>query len=39
MGATFADGSVATLIILGSSFGLIVAKLIINYVVEKVTES
>jgi uncharacterized membrane protein YjjP (DUF1212 family) len=34
MGATFADGSVATLIILAMSFGLIVPKLIIDYVSE-----
>ena len=35
MGATLADGSVAILIILAMSFGLIVPKLIIDYVIEK----
>jgi uncharacterized membrane protein YjjP (DUF1212 family) len=35
MGATFADGSIAILIILASSFGLIVPKLIVDYVSEK----
>src|SRR5215468_8057162 len=35
MGATLADGSVAILIILAMSFGLIVPKLIIDYVSEK----
>jgi uncharacterized membrane protein YjjP (DUF1212 family) len=39
MGATLADGSVATLIILAMSFGLIVPKLIIDYVSEKVTKT
>jgi uncharacterized membrane protein YjjB (DUF3815 family) len=38
MGATLADGSVAILIILAMSFGLIVPKLIIDYVSE-VTKS
>jgi uncharacterized membrane protein YjjP (DUF1212 family) len=38
MGATLADGSVAILIILAMSFGLIVPKLIIDYVSEKVTK-
>jgi uncharacterized membrane protein YjjP (DUF1212 family) len=35
MGATLADGSIATLIILAMSFGLIVPKLMIDYVSEK----
>jgi uncharacterized membrane protein YjjB (DUF3815 family) len=35
MGATLADGSVATLVILAMTFGLIVPKLIIDYVSEK----
>jgi uncharacterized membrane protein YjjP (DUF1212 family) len=35
MGATLADGSIAMLIILAMSFGLIVPKLIIDYVVKK----
>ena len=35
MGATLADGSIAILIILAMSFGLIVPKLIIDYVSEK----
>jgi uncharacterized membrane protein YjjP (DUF1212 family) len=39
MGATLADGSIAILIILAMSFGLIVPKLIIDYVSEKVTKS
>ena len=39
MGATLADSSVATLIILAMSFGLIVPKLIIDYVSEKVTKT
>jgi uncharacterized membrane protein YjjB (DUF3815 family) len=39
MGGTFADGFVAILIILAMSFGLIVSKLIIDYVSEKVTKS
>jgi uncharacterized membrane protein YjjB (DUF3815 family) len=39
MGATIADGSVAILIILAMSFGLIVPKLIIDYVSEKVTKT
>ena len=34
MGATLADGSVAILIILAMSFGLIVPMLIIDYVSE-----
>ena len=39
MGATLADGSIAVLIILAMSFGLIVPKLIIDYVSEEVTKS
>jgi len=39
MGATLADGSIAVLIILAMSFGLIVPKLISDYVSEKVTKS
>jgi uncharacterized membrane protein YjjB (DUF3815 family) len=39
MEATLADGSIAVLIILAMSFGLIVPKLIIDYVSEKVTKS
>jgi uncharacterized membrane protein YjjB (DUF3815 family) len=39
MGATLADGSIAILIILAMSFGLIVPMLIIDYVSEKGTES
>jgi len=39
MGATLADGSIALLIILAMSFGLIVPKLIIDNVTEKVTKS
>ena len=39
MGATLADGSIAILIILAMSFGLIVPMLIIEYVGEKVTNS
>jgi uncharacterized membrane protein YjjB (DUF3815 family) len=39
MGATLADGSIAILIILAMSFGLIVPKLIIDYVSEGVTRS
>jgi uncharacterized membrane protein YjjB (DUF3815 family) len=39
MGATLANGSVAVLIILGMSFGLIVPKLIIDDVTEKLTRS
>src|SRR5215472_6926419 len=35
MGATLADGSIAVLIILAMSFGLIVPKLVIDYVSEK----
>jgi uncharacterized membrane protein YjjB (DUF3815 family) len=38
MGATLADGSITVLIILAMSFGLIVPKLIIDYVSEKVTK-
>jgi uncharacterized membrane protein YjjP (DUF1212 family) len=38
-GATLADGSVAILIILAMSFGLIVPKLIIDYVSEGMTKS
>jgi uncharacterized membrane protein YjjB (DUF3815 family) len=37
MGATIADASVAVLIILAMSFGLIVPKLIIDYASEKLT--
>jgi uncharacterized membrane protein YjjB (DUF3815 family) len=36
--ATIADGSIAILIILAMTFGLIVPKLIIDYVSEKVTK-
>lgn len=39
MGATLADGSIATLIILAMSFGLIVPKLLIDWIGEKVTKS
>jgi len=39
IGATFADGSVAVLIIVAMSFGLIVPKLIIDDVIEKRTRS
>ena len=39
MDATIADGSVAILIILAMSLGLIVPKLIIDYVSEKVTKT
>ena len=39
MEATLADGSVAMLIILAMSFGLIVPKLIIDYVSEQLTRS
>ena len=39
MGATLADGSIAILIILAMSFGLIVPKLVSDYVSEKVTKS
>lgn len=39
MGATLADGSTAILIILGMSLGLIVPKLIIDYVSEQVMKS
>ena len=39
MEATLADGSIAILIILAMSFGLIVPKLVIDYVSEKVTKS
>jgi uncharacterized membrane protein YjjP (DUF1212 family) len=39
MGATLADGSVAILIILAMSFGLIVPKLVMDYVSEKVTQT
>lgn len=39
LGATLADGSIAILIILAMSFGLIVPKLVIDYVSEKVTKS
>jgi hypothetical protein len=37
MGAPIADASVAVLIILAMSFGLIVPKLIIDYASEKLT--
>ena len=39
MGATLADGSIAVLIILAMSFGLIVPKLIIDYVGERPTKA
>lgn len=39
MGATLADGSISILIILAMSFGLIVPKLIIDYVSERVTKA
>lgn len=39
MGATLADGSVAILIILAMSFGLILPMLIVDHVGEKVTKS
>jgi len=39
IGATMADASVAALIILAMSFGLIVPKLIIDYVSEKLTRT
>jgi uncharacterized membrane protein YjjP (DUF1212 family) len=39
MGVTLADGSIAILIILAMSFGLIVPKLITDYVSEKMTHS
>lgn len=39
MGATFADGSIAILIILAMSFGLIVPKLILDYISEKASRS
>ena len=39
VGATLADGSIAVLIILAMSFGLIIPKLIIDYVSENVTRS
>jgi uncharacterized membrane protein YjjP (DUF1212 family) len=39
MGATLTDGSIAVLIILAMSFALIVPKLIIDYVSERVTNS
>jgi len=39
MSATFADGSTAILIILAMSFGLVVPKLIIDYVSERATRS
>jgi uncharacterized membrane protein YjjP (DUF1212 family) len=38
MGETLADGSIAILIILAMSFGLIVPKLVIDFVSEKVTK-
>jgi len=38
MGATLADGSIAVLIIFAMSFGLIVPKLIIDYVSERVAK-
>jgi uncharacterized membrane protein YjjP (DUF1212 family) len=39
MGATLADGSIAILIILAMSFGLLVPKLLIDYVSEEMTKS
>ena len=39
LGATLADGSIAMLIILAMSFGLIVPKLIIDYASERVAKS
>jgi len=39
MGATLADGSTAVLIILAMSFGLMIPKLIIDYVSDEVTKS
>ena len=39
MGATLADGSIAILIILAMSFGLILPKLVIDYLSEKLTKS
>jgi uncharacterized membrane protein YjjP (DUF1212 family) len=39
MAGTLADGSIAILIILAMSFGLIVPKLVIDYVSEKATKS
>ena len=39
LGATLADGSIAMLIILAMSFGLIVPKLIIDYVSERAAKS
>ena len=39
LGATLADGSIAILIILAMSFGLIVPKLISDYLSEKMTKS
>jgi uncharacterized membrane protein YjjP (DUF1212 family) len=39
MGATLVDGSIAILIILSMSFGLIIPKLIMDYISEKVTKS
>ena len=39
MGATLADGSIAILIILAMSFGLLVPKLVIDFVSEEVTKS
>ena len=39
MGATLADGSIAVLIILAMSFGLIVPKLIIDCVIEEVAKA
>src|SRR5215472_10470095 len=38
MGATLADGSIAILIILAMSFGLIVPKLVIDYLSDRATE-
>jgi uncharacterized membrane protein YjjB (DUF3815 family) len=39
MGATIADGSIAILIILAMSFGLIVPKLIVDYLSEQATKA
>ena len=39
MGATLADGSIVILVILAMSFGLIVPKLILDYISENVTKS
>jgi len=39
MAATLADGSIAILVILAMSFGLLVPKLVVDYVSEEVTKS